>query len=218
MEKIVLQAVQRPVIGKQVKALRREGKLPAVIYGRHTAPMPIVLDHKDASRALTGIAPSALVTVEVDGEPYQTLVREKQRNPILGSPDPRGFLAVSMTETLHATVMVRMEGVSPAVKDYDAILMTGENELQVECLPQDLPERITVDVSVLKAIGDGLYVRDLKVSDKIKILTDPDTMLVMVTSQAAEEEVVVPEAAAVTAAVTTEPEVMEHGKKEEEEF
>ena len=216
MEKVVLKAIRREVIGKQVKALRREGKLPAVIYGRRTEPMPILLELKETSKYLTGLAPSALVTVEVDGESFPTLVREKQRNPILGTIIHVDFMAVSMTEKLHATVRVGVEGLAPAIKDYNGILMTGVNELQVECLPTDLPERIVVDVSGLKTIGAGLYVRDLKVSDKIKILTDPDAMLVVVTSQAAEEEVAAPEVA--EAVVTTgEPEVVEHGKKEEEE-
>ncbi len=212
MDKIVLKAAQRPVIGKQVKVLRREGQLPAVIYGRHTEPMPISMNAKEAGRILNGLALSALVTVDVDGKPYTALVREKQRHPILGSLVHVDFMAVSMTEKLRATVSVRIDGISPAVKDYNGILMTGVNDLQVECLPQDLPEVITVDVSGLKSIGSGLYVRDLKVSDKVKILTDVDAMLVLVTSQGDETA-----PAAVAEPGAGEPEVVEHGKKEEEE-
>lgn len=212
MDKIVLKAAQRPVIGKQVKVLRREGQLPAVIYGRHTEPMPISMNAKEAGRVLNGLAPSTLVTVDVDGKPFVTLVREKQRDPILGFLMHVDFMAVSMTEKLRAAVSVRVEGISPAVKDYNGILMTGVNDLQVECLPQDLPEVITVDVSGLKSIGSGLYVRDLKVSDKVKILTDVDAMLVLVTSQGDETA-----PAAVAEPGAGEPEVVEHGKKEEEE-
>lgn len=212
MDKIVLKAAQRPVIGKQVKVLRREGQLPAVIYGRHTEPMPISMNAKEAGRVLNGLAPSTLVTVDVDGKPFVTLVREKQRDPILGFLMHVDFMAVSMTEKLRAAVSVRVEGISPAVKDYNGILMTGVNELQVECLPQDLPEAITVDVSGLKSIGSGLYVRDLKVSDKVKILTDVDAMLVLVTSQGDETA-----PAVVAEPGAGEPEVVEHGKKEEEE-
>ena len=80
-------------------------------------------------------------------------------------------------------------------------------------MPQDLPERLVADISVLEKIGDGLYIRDLPVPAGVKILDDLDTMVVFVTAQAAEEEVVAP----VVEELTEEPEVIEHGKKEEEE-
>jgi large subunit ribosomal protein L25 len=209
MEKVVLKAVRRDVIGKQVKVLRREGKLPAVVYGHHLEPLPILLDAKDAGKMLTGLAPSTLVTVEVDGKSYPTLVREKQRNKILGSLIHVDFLAVSMLEKLRAEVSVSIIGVSPAVKDFNGILVPGINTLQVECLPEDLPEKVVVDISGLSQIGDTIYVRDLTLSDRVKILEDADSVLVSVTAQAAEE--VVEEVAPV------EPEVLEKGKKEEEE-
>lgn len=209
MEKVVLKAVHRDVIGKHVKVLRREGKLPAVIYGHHLDPMPIMLDARDAGKTLTGLGPSTLVTIDVDGKSYPTLVREKQRNKILGTLLHVDFLAVSMEEKLKADVSVSFVGVSPAVKDFNGILVSGLNTLSVECLPQDLPETVAVDISGLTEIGDTIYVRDLKVYDRVKILDDDDAVIVSVTSQAAEEvlEEVVPE----------EPEVVEKGKREEEE-
>jgi large subunit ribosomal protein L25 len=209
MEKVVLKAVRRDVIGKQVKVLRREGKLPAVVYGHHLEPLPILLDAKDAGKLLTGLAPSSLVTVEVDGKSYPTLVREKQRNKILGSLIHVDFLAVSMEEKLRAEVSISIVGVSPAVKDYNGILVQGLNTLEVECLPEDLPEKVVVDISGLAQVGDTIYVRDLTLSDRVKILEDGDSVLISVTAQAAEE--VVEEVAPV------EPEVLEKGKKEEEE-
>jgi large subunit ribosomal protein L25 len=209
MEKIVLKAVRRDVIGKQVKVLRREGKLPAVVYGRHIEPLPILLDTKETSRALTGLAPSTLVTVEVDGKAYPTLVREKQRNKILGNLIHVDFLAVSMEEKLRADVALSVVGISPAVKDYNGVLIVELNMLAVECLPQDLPEKIEVDISGIADIGDAIYVRDLTVSDRVKILDDLDTVVVSVTYQAEEE--------AVEEAAVAEPEVIEKGKKEEEE-
>lgn len=209
MDKVVLKAVRRDIIGKQVKALRREGKLPAVIYGHHIEPFPIVLDAREAGKSLTGLAPSTLVTVEVEGQSYPTLVREKQRNKILGSLIHVDFLAVSMEEKLRANVTVSIVGVSPAVKDYNGILVQELNLLEVECLPQDLPERVVVDISGLDEIGDTLYVRDLKLSDRVKVLADAESVIVSVTAHAAEE--VVEEVAPV------EPEIVEKGKLEEEE-
>lgn len=211
MEEIVLTAVRRDVIGKQVKALRREGKLPAVIYGHKVQPLPILLDFRDASKALTGLSPSALVRLEVDGEPYHTLVREKQRNYILGTIIHVDFLAVSMEEKLRTSVLVEIDGEAPAIKAYNALLVEGASQLEIECLPMDLVPSIVVDVSGLAEIGDSIYVRDLVVSDKIEILDDPDTMLVTVVrpEEEAEEAEEGDEA---------EPEVLERGKKEEEDY
>ena len=155
MEETVLQAKRREVIGKHVKALRRAGRLPAVLYGHTTDPLPISLDMREASRILPTITSSHLVTVDVEGEQHTTLVREKQRHPVLGSLLHIDFLVVSMTEKLRAEVMIELEGESPAVKEFSATLVTGQESLEVECLPSDLPERVVVDISVLKKVGDS---------------------------------------------------------------
>lgn len=220
MEEVVLKAVRRQVIGKQVKALRREGRLPAVIYGHYIEPISIELNLRDASRSLTGLAPSTLITVEVDGEAHKTLVREKQRNKITGMLLHVDFMAVSMKEKLRSQVYIEITGLAPAIKEFSGVLVSGLDEVEVECLPQDLPERIMVDVSGLNKIGDGIYIRNLVVPEGVKILDDPDTMVALIASQAAvEEEVVVAAPVVVEEEVPTgEPEVIEHGKKEEEEF
>ncbi len=214
MEEVILKANHRTVLGKQVKAIRREGKLPAVIYGHHIEPISIVLDLKETSHNLMGLAPSALVTVDVDGTQHRALVKEKQRNKISGMLLHVDFLAVSMTEKLRAQVYIEITGVAPAIKDFDGVLVTGMSEVEVECLPQDLPERLTADISGLAKIGDGIYVRDLVVPEGVRILEEPETMVALITAQAAVEEEVVP--VAEEAEVTEEPEVIERGKKEEE--
>lgn len=211
MEKVVLKAEKRDVVGKQVRALRRNGKLPAVIYGRHIDPISVTLDAHSASRIMAKLTSSSLVTVELDGKEYPTLVREKQRNFIRGNLLHVDFMAVSLTEKISASVSIQMEGASPAVKDFNAILVTGLTELEVECLPTDLPERIMVDISALKEVGDGIYVRDLAILENVEVLSEPDEMIVVATAMAAEE---VEEVAAVGEA---EPEVIEKGKKEEGE-
>lgn len=210
MESIELKAAHRIVIGKQVRALRREGKLPGVVYGHHIEPLAIVMDLRDTSRSLTGLAPSALVTVDVDGEKHMTLVREKQRDHITGQLTHVDFLAVSLEEKLRTNVYLSLMGVAPAIKTYSAIQVAGIDELEVECLPRDLPERIEIDLSGLDAIGAAIHVRDLKLSDKVRILTDPDAMIVLITAPEMEEEAGAEGGAA-------EPEVIEKGKKEEEE-
>jgi len=217
MEKQVIKAEKRNVIGKQVRALRREGKLPAVIYGRHTDPINVLLDTHSASQILAKITSSSLVTISLDGTEYPALVREKQRDYIKNRLLHVDFLAVSLTELLHATVSVNFIGVSPAVKDFNAVLVTNLQSLAVECLPTDLPERIDVDISSLMRPGEGIRVRDVVVSDKVRLLDNPDTVVAVATFAKVEEEAAaVPGAEAVTPG-GAEPELaVERGKKEDE--
>lgn len=218
MEKVVLKAEKRNVVGKQVKALRREGKLPAVIYGHHTEPINILLDAHTASLVLGKITSSSLLTIDVNGTEYAALVREKQRDYIKNRLLHVDFLAVSLDEKLRATVSVHFIGLSLAVKDFNAVMIHNLEQLHVECLPADLPERIDVDISSMVKIGDGVRVKDVQVSDKVRLLDDPETMVVVATMPKVEEEVVVaPVEGAVVADISAEPEIsVERGKKEEE--
>lgn len=217
MEKVKIKATKRDVVGKQVKALRRDGQLPAVIYGRHTEPISISLDAHSASLALGRLTSSSLVTIEVDGTEYPALVREKQRDYIKNRLLHVDFLAVSLTEKITASVRLNFKGVSLAVKDYNAVLVHNLEQLEVECLPTDLPEQIDVDISVLARPGEGIRVRDITVSDQIEILDDPDTMIAVATFARVEEEPV-PGVEAEAEAGEEEPELaVERGKKEEGE-
>src|ERR1051325_10727788 len=188
MEKVVLEATKRDVVGKQVKALRREGKLPAVIYGRHTEPVSINLDSHSASMTLAKLTSSSLVTIKVDGTEHLALVREKQRDYIKNRLLHVDFLAVSLTEKLRTEVAIHFIGVSPAVKDFNAVMVHNLEEVEVECLPDDLPERIDVDISMLNRPGEGIRLRDVHVSDKVRLLGDPDTMVAVATFAKVEEE------------------------------
>jgi large subunit ribosomal protein L25 len=218
MEKVVLQAEKRDVTGKQVKAMRRAGKLPAVIYGRHTDPIANSLDSHSASLTLGRLTSSSLVTIQLDGAEYPALVREKQRDYIKNRLLHVDFLAVSLDETITASVVVNFVGVSTAVKDYNAVFVVNLPSLEVECLPADLPERIDVDISVLQRPGDGIRVRDIQVSDKVQILDDPETMVAVATAARVEEEAVGVPGAEGVAPAEEEPELaVERGKKEDEE-
>jgi large subunit ribosomal protein L25 len=215
MDEILLEAEHRDVIGKQVKALRRQGKLPGILYGRSMQPTPILMDLRDASRTLNQLAPSSLVTVVLAGEKHLALVREKQRDFIRRTLKHIDFQAVSMKEKLRVNVLVEIVGLSPAVKDFNGVLVEGLTEVEVECFPQDLPSKISIDISGLKRIGDAISVRDLIMPPNVVSLDNPDDMILIVTAQAAEEVVEVVVAAVVPEGV--EPEVIEKGKIEEEE-
>ncbi len=214
MEEIVFKAKDRKVTGKQVRALRREGRLPAVLYGHHIGSIPISLDFHEASMVLPKISSSHLVKISVEGgEQHTALVREKQRHPVTGYLIHVDFQAVSLTETLRAMVRLELVGLAPAIRDFDGVLVSQYEEIEVECLPGDLPERISVDITVLKKIGDSIHVRDLQIPESVEVLTASDEMVVIVTppAVAVQEEVV-------EVAAEGEPEVIERGKREEENF
>jgi large subunit ribosomal protein L25 len=208
MNKVVIKAVRRTVMGKQVGQLRRQGQLPGVMYGHNFDPTKISLDLHSASIALSGLSSSSLVYIDLEGTERAALVREKQRDYIRGTLKHIDFQVVSLTEKIRAKVSVDVSGISPAVKDLNGVVVTGLNELEVECFPQYLPERFIIDISHLAKIGDGLYVRDLKTSADVEVLANPDDMLVIITVGAGEE-------LEAGAAGVAEPEVIEKGKKEE---
>lgn len=210
MEKVVISATRRTVTGKKVGALRREGKLPGVIYGHHVEPIAILMDSREATRTLATLTGSSLVTINVDGKEYATLVREKQHDYIKNALIHVDFLAVSLTEKIRAEVTIDLTGIAPAVKDFNAMIVHNISALEVECLPQDLPESFVVDLSSLAKIGDAVYVRDIPAPAKVEILTHADEIIVVATATKEEVEVEAVEGAA-------EPEVIERGKKEEVE-
>jgi large subunit ribosomal protein L25 len=217
MEKVVLKATPRTATGRHVRALRRTGQLPAVIYGHNVDPVNISLDAREATKVLGRLSSSSLVSIDLDGKEYPSLVREKQMNYIKRNLIHVDFQVVSLTERIRANVGIVLTGNSLAVKDFNAMLINGLTELEVEAFPQDLPERVVVDIALLQKIGDAIHVRDLVLSDKVTVMAAPDEMIVLATAPAKEEveEVVTPEVVAVEGAA--EPEVIEKGKKEEEE-
>jgi large subunit ribosomal protein L25 len=217
MEEIVLQAERRKVIGKQVNALRRQGGLPAILYGS-IDPLPITLNAHNAERVLQTVTSSHLITVAVDGSPHSVLVRERQRNPLTGHLIHVDFQVVSLTEKLRANVLLDLVGDAPAVKEHSGVLVTGLESLEVECFPQDLPERITIDLSILREIGDAIYVRDLHLPEEVEVLAEPEEMVILVTAPEAEPVTEEEEEEAIAEAGEGEPEVIERGKKEEGDF
>jgi large subunit ribosomal protein L25 len=211
MQRVVLKASKRDVIGKQVGALRRAGKLPAVLYGHLIESTPIMLDAHETSLTLSKLTSSSLVTVDLDGIEYPSLVRQKQRDPLKNRLLHLDFQVISLTEKIRTKIGIELTGKSPAVKDFNAVIVTGLTELEVECLPKDLPERISVDISGLAEIGAGIHVRDIVLSEKVAVLDDGDEMIAV--ASATKVEPVVEE---VPVEVEAEPEAVEAGLKEKE--
>jgi large subunit ribosomal protein L25 len=205
-EEVLINAEKRNVVGKQVKALRRQGILPGVIYGRHIEAFPIQMDAHDASLILDKLTASSLITIDVDGEKFSVLMRDRQRDVIFGDLLHVDFLVVSLTEKLRATIELKLVGEAPVADNPEVVVTQVLNAIEIEALPQDLPEVIEVDISTLETVDDEITVADLDLGENIAILTDPNETIVSVGYVAQEE--VAEEAEAV------EPEVVEKGKKE----
>jgi len=199
MERYTLQANRRTLTGKKVGQLRRQGKLPAVLYGRSMKePIPVTLDRSEASKALRHITYSSLILVNLEGEEHNTLVRDFQIDTLRGDLTHVDFLVVSLTEKVKAEVGIVMEGKAPVIANLGGLLVPGLERVEVESLPQDLPEHFTVDVSNLANFGDAIFVRDLTVPANVTVLTNPDELLVVASAPVAE---IVEEVVAVTAPV-----------------
>ncbi|MFZ3150846.1 MAG: 50S ribosomal protein L25 [Anaerolineaceae bacterium] len=209
-EEIIINAEKRTVKGKKVSALRRAGLLPGVVYGRHLEAFPIQMNAHDASLILGKLTSSSLVTVDVAGEKHTTIVRDRQKDVIYGNLLHVDFLAVSLTEKLRTSVSIELIGEAPVSKTAEVVIMQGLNELELECLPSELPSRIEVDLANIISVDDVITVADLNLGDAITILTDPAEVIVSVGYSAQEEE------EPVEVIGEEEPEILEKGKKEEE--
>ena len=213
MEKVVLKAEKRTVLGKQVRQLRRAGQLPGVVYGYNFEPTAISLDAHSAGKIIPHLTSSSIVNIDLGGKLIPALVREKQKNYIKNVLTHVDFLAVSMTEKIRADVSLHFSGLAPAIKEFSAAIVNNMDSIEVEALANDLPERIEVDLSVLAKIGDSIHVRDLVIPAEVTLLTDVDEMVAVATATHEEVVEVVPSVEEVVA----EPEVIEKGKVEDEE-
>jgi large subunit ribosomal protein L25 len=190
MEKYILNAEKREVLGKKVKGLRREGKLPAVIYGQEIEPISITLETKQVHKVLKVVGANTLISIKIGKEEFLTLVREIQREVIVRDLLHMDFQAVSLEETITTSLPVVMVGVAPVIEEFEALLIVSMDELQIEAKAKDLPDLISVDVSNMMEIGDNILVKDLVISGDVKILDDPDGIVIVATSPVLMDEIV----------------------------
>ena len=184
MEKYALEAQNREVIGKKVKALRREGLLPAVIYGSGIEPQPITLDTRAVIQTLKITGANTLITIKLGKKELLALVRDVQREVITRDLLHIDFQAVSLEESITTTVPIVIVGEAPVMtKEFNAVLSSALDELQIEAKAKDLPDSIQVDVSSLIEIGDHILVKDLVIPGDVIVLDDPDEMVLVASAQ-----------------------------------
>lgn len=182
-----LKAEPRSVLGKKVRALRRQGVLPANVYG-HAASTAIQLPAKEAERVIARAGKTQLISLVMDGGPPTTvLVKASQRHPTKGALLHVDFFRVAMDERLKVDVPVRLVGDAPAVKQHDATILQATSTVTVESLPGDLPDAIELDIASLEELDSALHVRDLQPPPGVTILTDPDEIVVKAAAPTVEE-------------------------------
>jgi large subunit ribosomal protein L25 len=213
-KQVKLAAERRDAIGRAaVRKLKARGAVPAVVYGGKDKPEPLQVSRRDISLILSHASgENILVELEIDGEKTSrmAMVQEVQHSPVGGDILHVDFHAVSMDEKVEADVPLEPTGIANGVKNFGGLLEQSLRMLAVECLPRDLPDVITVDVSELN-IGDSIHVRDIKLPDGVTAKVQADLTVFSVLAPVVEEEAAVSEAE-----VAAGPEVIKEKKEEGE--
>ena len=173
-ERVALKAAPRTVLGKKVKQLRRQGILPANVFGRGRDSVAIELDAREFQRTLKAHSIRAMFELRIDGESdtRHVLIRAISRKGGMGEPIHADFFQVDLRRKIHANVPLRLVGESPAVRDLAGILLQSLDNVAVNCLPLAIPDAIEVDVSPLKSFDVSLSVADVVAPEGVEILTD----------------------------------------------
>ena len=195
MQKFILKADKRTVLGSKVKQLRRTGAIPANLFGKTIESQAIQVNGVEFNRVYKEAGETSLIYVKVEGEDKErpTLVTSVHFNPITGDKLHVDFHQVNLKEKVTANVPVEIIGESELVNSNEAVLSQSLNEIEIEALPTEIPESITFDISSLKAIGDHLLVSNAKVSADVEIKTDPEQMVVSLQEPMKEEVIPVEE-------------------------
>lgn len=202
MAKITLSIEPRTITGKKVGQLRKQGIIPSNIFGGKIKSAAVQVKKTAFAPVWQQAGETQIVYLELgdEKETRPTLISNVQRNPVSDEVIHVDFRQVDLKEKITANIPVEVIGESPAVKDFQAAIITSLAEIEVEALPTDLPENIQVDISVLKNIGDVVKVVDLPIDrTKIEVKDDPESVVVSAAAQQAEEVIAPPPAPEVEA-------------------
>lgn len=220
MKTIDLKAEIREKVGKgAAKALRRQEKIPAILYGRDIKPTPLTVSQREFHHVThTKAGGNVLISLKVEGakggkDTTTCLIKEVQRDPVTDELYHVDFASVSLTEKIKVKVplTVRDAGEAIGVKD-GGILDVVHHEIEVECLPTEIPEKLEASVKHLK-IGDAIHLREIQFPPNVTPLLEAEEVVVALHPPRKEEEIAAP----APAEAATEPEVIEKGKKEKPE-
>jgi large subunit ribosomal protein L25 len=173
-EQLTVTVRRRSVLGKRVKRLRREGIIPANLYGRKLESQALELDAAELRRLLLSNARTRVIRLSLDGKEEPALLRHIARRPSTGHVQHLDFVRVELTETVRARVALRLTGEAPAVRVLGGTLLHMADTLEIECMAQDLPEALEADVGVLDQLDSTLHARDVPLPRGVTLLADPD--------------------------------------------
>jgi large subunit ribosomal protein L25 len=189
MDKVILEAKARAERGRKVNQGRREGLVPAVVYGRKIDSASLWVAAIDVKRLIKKSGESVIIELLVDKKDKRNvLIQDIQKDPVSGQFTHIDFFQVRMDEKIENEVELVFIGESKAMKELGGILVKNMDEVMVKCLPSDLPSHIDVDISMINTFEDHIKIKDLKISDKIEIDIDPETVIALVAPQRSEEE------------------------------
>lgn len=181
MEKIQLKASVRDLEKTTPAKIRKAGHIPAVLYGHNLQNQSLAVNFSEFERVLKKAGESTIVELTTeDGVTHPVLIHDVQHHVLTSAPIHVDFFAVNMKEKLKANIQLEYTGESNAVKALGGTLVKVLNEVEVECLPTDLPHSILVDISVLKTFTDTIHVKNLSVPGKVTITTNPEETVAMV--------------------------------------
>ncbi len=192
-KQVKLKAEERTATGRSAaRKLKAVGSIPAVVYGGKEKPQPLQVSAREVNKILSHASgENILVELEIAGGNRLALVQEIQHAPLGGKVLHIDFHAVSMDEKIHADVPLEPVGTANGVKNFGGLLEQSLRSLAIECLPRDLPDRITVDISALN-IGDAVHVRDIQMPNGVTARVQPDLTAFSVVAPAVEEVAVAP--------------------------
>ena len=185
---VVLKAEPRNLVGKKVKQIRREGKLPVVVYGKKIQPQNLVVDEKEFNDVYQQAGGNTLVSLTVGDQANKVLIHGIQKHPVTDSILHADLYQVKMDEKIRTEVPIVLVGVSSAVEDKEANLVKNKTSIEIEALPNDLIHEIEIDISALREFGDSIHVSDIKVPSEVEILDDLQEIIVLAQEPISEEE------------------------------
>ncbi len=182
MEQIELRATGRKLLGKKVRFLRRQGITPVHLFGHDTEPLALQCDRTQLEHVLTHSGKTRLIGLKLDRAKKlrSVVVREVQKHPLSGEIIHVDFYQVSMTEKIKVDIPITLIGEAPALKSKGNVLVHELNRLNVECLPDRIPDNVQVDISSLAEADQSIHVKDILLGEGITVLDDPEHVIVRV--------------------------------------
>jgi large subunit ribosomal protein L25 len=188
MQTILIKARMREKSEKLIASAKKSIK--AILYGKNVENKMLWIDYQEFRKAYEAVGESTVVdlAIEGNGANHKVLIHDVQLDPVTDEFRHIDFFEVKMDEEITTEVEIEFVGESSAVKELGGVLVKNLDSVEVTSLPGDLPNIITVDVAAIKTFEDYIYVKDLKVSDKVKILADPETVVALVSPPRTQEE------------------------------